>query len=77
VHNDLVRAIDQGQVSALMLLDLSAAFGTVDHDILVTVLDCRCGVNVTAMNRFRSYLGDHTQDIRLQWPAVHRMSGRL
>jgi len=38
VHNDLVRSIDRGHVMALVMLDLSAAFDTVDHEVLLEIL---------------------------------------
>jgi len=38
IFNDMISAIDQGHLGALMLMDLSAAFDTVDHQILVDVL---------------------------------------
>ena len=44
VYNDIVRAIDAGNVSAFVLLDLSAAFDTVDHDVLLDVLSKWFGV---------------------------------
>jgi hypothetical protein len=66
VHNGLVRAIDNGQVSSLMLLDLSAAFDTVDHDILLEVLSSRFGVNGLALDWFRSYLTERTQTFTYQ-----------
>ena len=31
IHNDIVGAMDKGKVTALTLLDLSAAFDTIDH----------------------------------------------
>jgi len=34
VYSDLLLAADQGQVSALCLLDLTAAFDTVDRELL-------------------------------------------
>ena len=38
VHNDILVAIDKRHCVMLLLLDLSAAFDTVDHDILLTRL---------------------------------------
>ena len=61
VYNDLVRAVDSKLVSALVLLDLSLAFDTVDHSTLLTVLDRRFGVQESAIDWFSSYLSDRTQ----------------
>lgn len=61
VHDELVRNIDSGKVSVLVLLDLSAAFDTVDHNTLLEVLGRRFGVKGTALDWFDSYLADRTQ----------------
>ena len=60
MHNDIVRAIDAGEVSLLVLLDLSAAFDTVDHGILLEVLQNRFDVQYRVLNWFKSYLSDRT-----------------
>ena len=44
ILNDMIGAIDQGHIGALMLLDLSAAFDTVDHQILANVLRRQFGI---------------------------------
>jgi len=39
VYNDMLMVAVSGQVSALCLFDLSAAFDTVDHDLLIRRLE--------------------------------------
>ena len=38
VHNDVTLNVDKGKVTALILLDLFAAFDTIDHNILIKCL---------------------------------------
>jgi hypothetical protein len=61
VLNDIIRAIDNGEVAALVLLDLSAAFDTVDHAILLDVLQHRFAVDAVPLLWLTSYLTDRTQ----------------
>ena len=61
VHNDIVCAIDQGQVVALVLLDLSSAFDTVDHPTLLSLLQDRFAVSDQSLSWFHSYLTNRTQ----------------
>ena len=65
IHNDIVSAIDQGEVAALVLLDLSAAFDTVDHAVLIDVLKRRFGITGQALDWMSSYLHDRSQIIKL------------
>jgi len=44
VHNDISRAIDEGHVVALALLDLSSAFDTVNHPTLLSILQSKFSV---------------------------------
>jgi hypothetical protein len=58
--NDLLLAADRGEVSALCLLDLTAAFDTVDHEILLSRLETRFGVIGKLLDWFRSYLDERS-----------------
>ena len=56
VHNSIVRTIDSGKLCALVLLDLSAAFDTVDHPIMLQVLHDGFCVKDTALKWLESYV---------------------
>jgi len=44
IHDHLINAIGSQKLSCLCLLDLSAAFDTIDHDILIRLLACLLGL---------------------------------
>ena len=56
-------AADSRQVSLIGLLDLSAAFDTVDHDILLCHLELSFGITGAALNWIRSFLSERTQAV--------------
>ena len=65
VFSDLCQAIDDGNTCLLGLLDLSAAFDTVDHNILLNRLDLSFGVKGSVLQWFNSYLSDRTQTVQV------------
>ena len=58
---DILHAVDTSDLSILALLNLSAAFDTVDHDILLQRLQASFGVVSVACDRFWSYLTGRVQ----------------
>jgi hypothetical protein len=61
---DILRSVDAGDLAALTLLDLSAAFDTVDHITLLRRLDISYGIRGRALTWFTSYLGGLCQFVR-------------
>ena len=66
VPDVILCAMDCQKISFLILLDLSAAFDLVDHDILLERMSTRLGINGLALHWFRSYL-----DLRKQFVNIN------
>ena len=66
VFNDILTQIDDQKVVFLSLLDLSAAFDTVDHSILLQRLEHTFGFKGTVLKWFSSYLNDRTQKVLIE-----------
>lgn len=65
VINDILMGRDSGKCVALMMLDLSAAFDTVDHGILLARLRDDVGINDVALKWFGSYLRDRKCSVKI------------
>ena len=63
VLNDILSA---KQEVVLVMLDMSAAVDTIDHELLLQRLQHRYGICGTVLNWFRSYLSNRTQSVRIQ-----------
>ena len=65
VRNDLLCILDERKAAILVLLDLSAAFDTIDHTIILTRFRDRCGITATCLAWFESYLVNRSQRIQM------------
>ena len=74
VLNDIRLNTDSGKVSVLVLLDLSAAFDTVDHSILLNRLETWAGLSGTVLEWFRSYLEEQSYFVTIGSYESNRMA---
>ena len=66
VQSDILNAIDKQERVVLLLLDLLAAFDTVNHVILLSRLNTHNGIKGNVLHWFASYLKEHRQFIQVQ-----------
>ena len=65
VANCLLGGADEGLVSVLTLVDLSAAFDTLDQNILLARLHDMFGISGKALEWFSSYLSDRVRAVSM------------
>ena len=63
ILNDLLVMTDGGNNAVLVLLDLSAAFDTLDHTLLLQRLHAEIGLDGSALDWFSSYLSCRSQQV--------------
>jgi hypothetical protein len=65
VGNEIHLDLAKGKCTALVLFDLSAAFDTIDHSILINRLSSLFGIKETVLKWLRSYLTDRKQKVKI------------
>ena len=66
VFSDILCAMDKGQCVLLVLLDLSAAFDTIDHELMLSRLEGLFGIKGDALAWVKSYFSGRTQKVVLE-----------
>ena len=65
MQNDILQAVDSRGGVILVLLDLSAAFDTIDHEKLIRTFDTCCGIKGDPLKWFLSYLKGRVQSVQI------------
>ena len=62
---DFISSIDKQQVSVLLLIDLSAAFDTVDFNVISLIFKQNFNIDGTVLNWFKTYLLNRKQNVKI------------
>ena len=57
--NDILWGMERKEITAIIILDMSAAFDTIDHDLLLAILQNRYSITDTILQLYESYLRPH------------------
>ena len=76
IKTDILQLFDRKDVTCLILLDLSTAFHTMDHKLLLNRWEHIFGMKDTALSWIRDYLTDHTQQVVLDNPKGEAIRSR-
>ena len=63
VQNDILASLDAGHCTALLFVDLSAAFDSIDHSILTLCLQHWFGISSPTLNLLSFFLSDRSQTV--------------
>jgi hypothetical protein len=76
VKNDIANELDEGRVVLLVLLDMSAAFDTIDHDILINRFKNEYGVGGCVSSWFNSYLKGRSSKVCISesYSSSHKLN---
>jgi hypothetical protein len=66
IQNDVLTKLDSNSPVVLALLDLSSAFDTINHDILICRLEKYYGITGSALRLIQSYLDDRWQSVLIR-----------
>ena len=73
IKADTDRILDEGDGVLLVMLDLSAAFDTLDHSILLRRLQESVGFKATALKWLKSYLSNRAQQVHINTAISKRV----
>ena len=65
--------LDDGGMVALIMLDLSSAFDTLDHDVMLDRLEHMFGIEGSALGWIRSYFQGRTQCVSVDGSKSSRV----
>ena len=66
VTNDIQKMLNENKAVVLVQLDLSAAFDTVDHEVLLQLLKNKYGINGIALKFLKTYLSGRSFTVKIK-----------